>query len=708
MGTVGSGADSPHPSLLGLGDPRASPPHVYARPAAINIGAVFSILLSQNETCSNRLRESGVVQYVEAIVFAISEINKSPDILPNVNLGFIIMDDCMKPLNALAQTLHFFPVDDRPNGGCEERCVQSSVTNGGRSPHSFYDVVGVVGAENSPASMVMANVLNIFQIPQISPASTSDLLSDKNNYPYFMRMMPPDRFQVQAILDLILHYNWTYVSMVYSKGGYGEEAVKQLKILASQRGVCTGSMLDIPDYATEGLYNKVITDLSEQNARVVVLFVDQEVARGVFMATKRKNMIGQFVWIGSDGLGVNMDDFDGVEDAVLGALSLRPYSGRSPSFEQYFESLSPMSNSQNPWLGQMWERLFDCQWGKTCDEKAKIVDSRDYAPEAVVGNIIDTVYTFAHAIHALIEDHCQHLAPWRQARCVKGPLLLQYLKNVSFSGITGNVSFDNNGDVLGRYEILNFQNDSSSPTGSNITRVGIWDLSNRKLTINDSQVVWAISPSSPGPNRSTVPESLGCGQKCEKGHIKSYLKNTCCWNCRACAPDEIPVDDSTKCSKCQELYWPNADFRRCEKIEPTYMRWHEPLALVIAGLSMMGLFLSGVILTIFARNNNARIIKATSRELSYIMLSGVFVQYILVFTFISKPHRVLCVFNYIGFNVSFAIVYAALLTRTNRIYRIFDAGKRTKVMPSLTSPLSQVLIAIMLIGIQVCSRLLNN
>ena len=61
----------------------------------------------------------------------------------------------------------------------------------------------------------------------------------------------------------------------------------------------------------------------------------------------------------------------------------------------------------------------------------------------------------------------------------------------------------------------------------------------------------------------------------------------------------------------------------------------------------------------------------------------------------------LCIFNYIGFNVSFAIVYAALLTRTNRIFRIFYAGKRTKVMPSLTSPISQVFIAFVLIGIQV-------
>ena len=43
---------------------------------------------------------------------------------------------------------------------------------------------------------MMANVLTLFGIPQISHTSSSDLLSDKNKFPYFMRLIPPDRFQV--------------------------------------------------------------------------------------------------------------------------------------------------------------------------------------------------------------------------------------------------------------------------------------------------------------------------------------------------------------------------------------------------------------------------------------------------------------------------------------------------------------------------------
>ena len=49
------------------------------------------------------LRESGVVQHTEAMVYAIDNINADPRLLPNVTLGFVILDDCLKPTTALAQ-----------------------------------------------------------------------------------------------------------------------------------------------------------------------------------------------------------------------------------------------------------------------------------------------------------------------------------------------------------------------------------------------------------------------------------------------------------------------------------------------------------------------------------------------------------------------------------------------------------------------------
>lgn len=679
-----------HSSLLDLGDPsNSSKSFMYAQEGDLNIGAVFSIHVAGEQTpCGSQLRESGVVQYVEAVAFAINQINESPELLPDFQLGFVILDDCMNPQTALAQTLHFFPIKDRPNGHCYERCRSTSAS------HQFYDVVGVIGAENSPASMVMANALGIFQVPQISPSSTSDLLSDKTKYPYFMRMMPPDRFQVRAILDLLLHFSWTYVAMVYSSGGYGEEAVRRLKEVAGNHSICIGATIAISEHAEENDYNKILSDLYAHRAKIVVLFIDQEEAREIFRATKRKGLIGRFVWVGSDGIGFNTDDFDGIEEAAVGTLTLRPYSPRVRDFEEYFESLSPAKNPNNPWLRPMWEELFQCKLDRSCQGR-RIKDAPDYHPEAIVANIIDSVYTYAHALHRLIQDKphiCRRIKGKINPDCVSGSELIAYLKNVSFTGITGNISFDANGDIQGRYEVVNFQKFNKDAS------VGIWEMSRRELTINDSLIIW---PAHSVFDNQTIPASSGCGKTCDKGQIYSYLKNTCCWNCRSCAPNQITAEGATRCIDCLKFYWPNSNFSECVKISAMYASWGDPVVLVTAALSLFGLVLTLLITMVFIKNNDARIIKATSRELTYIMLTGVFIQYFLVFTFISKPRAVVCVFNYIGFNVSFSVVYAALLTRTNRIFRIFNAGKKTKMLPSLTSPISQILIAIILIGIQV-------
>lgn len=47
------------------------------------------------------------------------------------------------------------------------------------------------------------------------------------------------------------------------------------------------------------------------------------------------------------------------------------------------------------------------------------------------------------------------------------------------------------------------------------------------------------------------------------------------------------------------------------------------------------------------------------------------------------------------------MVYAALLTKTNRISRIFNAGKRSAKRPSFISPRSQLIICAGLVGVQV-------
>ncbi|KAE8745292.1 hypothetical protein FOCC_FOCC007977 [Frankliniella occidentalis] len=88
------------------------------------------------------------------------------------------------------------------------------------NPHK--PVSGVIGASFSVVSIMVANILRLFKIPQISYASTSTELSDKSRFGYFSRVVPPDNFQAQAMVDVVSSMGWKYVSTVGVEGEYGE------------------------------------------------------------------------------------------------------------------------------------------------------------------------------------------------------------------------------------------------------------------------------------------------------------------------------------------------------------------------------------------------------------------------------------------------------------------------------------------------------
>ena len=58
--------------------------------------------------------------------------------------------------------------------------------------------VAVIGAEGSPRTMQMADLFSVFEVPQLSYASSSALLDDKIKFSYFSRTVPSDNMQVRV------------------------------------------------------------------------------------------------------------------------------------------------------------------------------------------------------------------------------------------------------------------------------------------------------------------------------------------------------------------------------------------------------------------------------------------------------------------------------------------------------------------------------
>ena len=71
----------------------------------------------------------------------------------------------------------------------------------------------------------------------------------------------------------MVHYNWTYVSVVFSEGSYGENGGKQLELSTRKRGICIAYSSMLINGHTSKDVKIIIHKLRQAEARVVVLFI---------------------------------------------------------------------------------------------------------------------------------------------------------------------------------------------------------------------------------------------------------------------------------------------------------------------------------------------------------------------------------------------------------------------------------------------------
>ncbi|XP_074644281.1 metabotropic glutamate receptor-like [Tubulanus polymorphus] len=399
---------------------------VYEQRGDIDIGGLFSVhSFSKTRPCGESLYSTTRFQHIQALAYAVNKINQDSNLLPNITLGFKLLDDCVKSSTALGQTLNFIP----RNESC--RLNESA---------PYYKVKGVVGPLPSGNSILVASLLGLYKIPQISPLSTSAVLSDKTKYEYFLRVVPPDQYQAKAIVSLIDSFGWKYISAINSEGTYGSTGIRQVKSKAAELGICVAYAREISQGTSESDYDDIIRALMQnKEARAVVMFVGLDAGRKLLQAAQRAKLYGQFVWVFSDTFG-NMNGHVGLEDVSAGSFFFKVYSVGVDDFNRNYVSLNP-SNVVNPWYNQLWETVFNCSWLVNsplvnCSNFKSINESRSYKAEPTASFVIDAVYTFGHALNRLIRSDCPQIMAQDSAsrniddldHCIRGDRLLSVLR----------------------------------------------------------------------------------------------------------------------------------------------------------------------------------------------------------------------------------------------------------------------------------------
>ena len=495
------------------------------------LGGLFPVhsknVTDRGLTCGSLNVERGIHR-LEAMIYAVDEINKDANLLSNITLGMVAYDTCGWYTRALDQSLEFVMAKTNP-ANCQSTTSRRVLLNKNDSA-----LVGVVGAAASTVSVQVANLLRLFKLPQVSYASTTPDLSDKSKYDYFVRTVPPDNYQARAMVDVVHALKWTSVFTVNSEGIYGDRGIREFITEARAVNICIAGSFKIErgpsgDKNIEVMFKEFS---KRRNTRGIVVFCTDADAKRILEEAKRnKNSVGRFIWVASDSWGTKKKTIEGLEEFAEGAITISLTEASFPSFTEYFTSLKPGNHSQvNPWFDSFWEKQFHCslkQKKRIC-AKGLSLKNVDMRIDDKVPFVIDAVYAIAHALDRVYKNLC----PSQRGLCSNmmqnfdGKNFRDALFNVSFNSITGPVTFDSNGNGPGKYDIYRLK-------GGKYEKVASW---NEKL-YNATELL-------KGGRNGTTPLS-SCGETCRAGHYKVFdYERTCCWTCQEC-PENNYVQGNT-------------------------------------------------------------------------------------------------------------------------------------------------------------------
>ena len=122
----------------------------------------------------------------------------------------------------------------------------------------------IIGEARSECSIAIAEATKHKNIPQISYASTSAELSDKQTYPNFFRTCASDVFQSQALAKLVQRYKWSRVSTITTSDSYNDDLAVKFAMEVRRTGV---------DIATEQRFEAHTKASIKENLKEVEILV---------------------------------------------------------------------------------------------------------------------------------------------------------------------------------------------------------------------------------------------------------------------------------------------------------------------------------------------------------------------------------------------------------------------------------------------------
>ncbi|XP_065651753.1 metabotropic glutamate receptor isoform X2 [Hydra vulgaris] len=640
-----------------------------------------------NLLCSSNISMFGIMR-VEAMRYAIDKINKNQTLLYGLQLGIEIRDTCGTETVALDESLEF---------------VNNKEITCSRKINKTF--LGVVGDGMSVSTASAASLLSLFKIPLISYGATSIELSDQSKYSFLLRTVPDDSYQSNAMLDFIeKKLNWKSVYVLYSTGSYGESGFTSLLKASENFTLSIVDQKKIVPAASVNDIKKIIKDFFrfQPNITGILCYCEIPDTKNIVQAIEEENLASHYRLVGSDTF---------YQVKLNNTVSFSLYynsSVKEDFYSNWYSYLTPHNFTSVDSYNITYSSMFMNFWKSACQVNIRRLNTNfncsDYKNnlfkfcldstieetcqrDDILPYTIDAVYAYAYAIRNFIEkdysgnatkfnEELQHIDDH-----FTGKIFFNHLKNVSFNGSTGFVKFP----VNARYGIYYNTHGILKP-------IGMWQSNTEERLNMFNENLYDFE--------NTFSKSSSCQIQCHTsdGERKKFTSiNNWCWKCEKCECNQFI--ENNECKSCEKGSVPSANREYCEELPLKDMpkEWYY----IISTLSVTGFLFTVVTIITFLKNNSTPIVRASGREITYLILSIIMILYLLPFFLLVSLTPPMCKAFRFGVGVCFSILYISLFTKTNRIARIFS-GRQVLLF---VSPHWQLLLTFLFLSPQICISL---
>ena len=615
----------------------------------VMLKGLFPITSQDGGKCE-RLDANGIT-WMMAMIYAVDSINNSTSLLPNKTIGYEIEDTCESIPKSMSYAIQIVS-KYRPNSICRSHddCCQ----NGSISLPGDKRVSAVIGPAVSWISIPVARLLGLYGIPQISYASTSRILGDKTRYNSFLRTVPSDEFQAQAIATFVHYFHWNFVFLIASDDDYGKMGAAAFKSAAKELNVCIAN----DEYIAFGSPNsdRQIEDTvrklkTAERAKVVIVFSYFEQGERLLKQAEIMEVTDR-TWVASDGwnsLNSELANLNVSESMLQGLFSFSIRSKQVEGFEKFVREYSIQDAKNNVWFTEYLEESLHCHVTFSSNSDPLHLRTPTCSPNAVlppdheigkdfVANVIDAVYVAAYALHDFFTCNISHSSEQcpNTSLSITPETLFKFASDVHFQGVDYNtVRFDKNGErTASDYVIRNLQLNSKKRL--EYIEVGYWRKDNQVMsfTVNESLIKW---------NSDQKPLST-CSRECQPGE-RIVGQSECCWNCQKCLKGTVSSKSgSMTCTACNVTYYANAERTQCVLREVFYLKFSDPAGIAIITLGCLGMVILTAVTVIFYHERKTPVVMDSGPYLLILFFTTLYLSFILAIVQVtSKPTDSSCI-----------------------------------------------------------------